>query len=410
MFDVAGPNRAAEDCAGDMTDSAPTVSSVSPKVWVRRLTLTNFRNYASLTLETPPAPVVLFGSNGAGKTNLLEAVSMLAPGQGLRRAALADLARHTGGGDWAVAASVLREGNPVDIGTGIHARPIGERATSRIVRIDGENQSGTGALADVIEIAWLTPALDGLLTGPASERRRFLDRLILCFDPSHRTRSNQFERAMRQRNRLLDDGARDDAQFRGLEEQLAEAGVAMAAARLDAAGALNAVAGRRRARTPDSPFPWADAKLEGTLEAQLTEAAAVDVEDAYALELARMRERDRSAGRTLTGPHRSDFLLTHGPKNMPGRMCSTGEQKALLVGLVLAHAELSTARRQGAAPILLLDEIAAHLDESRRSALFDELLLLGTQAWMTGTDRSAFSGLENKACFFQVDDGFVTPI
>ena len=394
-----------------MTDTAPAVQPVTPKVWVKRLTLTNVRNYASLTLESPPAPVVLFGSNGAGKTNLLEAVSLLAPGQGLRRAALADIARHAGGGDWAVAAHIMRDGDPIDVGTGIRAdRSPGERATSRIVRIDGENQTGTGALADVIEVVWLTPALDSLLTGPAAERRRFLDRLILCFDPSHRTRANQFERAMRQRNRLLDDGARDSALFDGLEKLLAEAGVAMAAARLDAVAALNAVAERRRERAPDSPFPWAIAALEGSLEQHLSEAAAVDVEDRYAEDLARTRERDRAAGRTLTGPHRSDFLLTHGPKSMPGRLCSTGEQKALLVGLVLAHAELSAARRHGAAPILLLDEIAAHLDEHRRSALFDELLLLGTQAWMTGTDRSAFAGLENRAGFFRVDDGFVTPI
>lgn len=383
--------------------------AVAPKVWIERLTLTNVRNYAALTLDVPAAPVVLYGSNGAGKTNLLEAVSMLAPGQGLRRAALSDLARHAGQGDWAVAAHVMRDGDPVDIGTGIRAgHSTGDRATSRIVRIDGENQTGSGALADLIEVVWLTPALDSLLTGPASERRRFLDRLILCFDPSHRTRANQFERAMRQRNRLLDDGARDGALFDGLEQLLAESGVAMAAARLDAVSALNTVSERRRQRAPDSPFPWAAATLEGTLETMLAEAAAVDVEDRYAQELAGRRDRDRAAGRTLIGPHRSDFLLTHGPKAMPGRMCSTGEQKALLVGLILAHAELSAARRNGSAPILLLDEIAAHLDTHRRGALFEELLLLGTQAWMTGTDRSAFSGLEGRAGFFHVDEGSVT--
>lgn len=394
-----------------MSDIAVSTETQPPKVWVQRLMLTNVRNYDALTLEIPQAPVVLFGSNGAGKTNLLEAVSMLAPGQGLRRATLGDIARHSGEGDWAVAANVVRDGEPVNIGTGIQAdRAPSMRSTSRIVRIDGENQTGSGALADVIEIVWLTPALDGLLTGPTAERRAFLDRLILCFDPVHRTRANRFERAMRQRNRLLDDGVRDDAQFHGLEVLMAEAGVAIAAARLDAVAALNAVAERRRARAPDSPFPWAAATLEGSLEVQLAEAAAVDVEDAYVVELARTRERDRGAGRTLTGPHRSDFLLTHGPKDMPGRLCSTGEQKALLIGLVLAHAELSAVRRNGAVPILLLDEIAAHLDEHRRAALFEELLILGTQAWMTGTDRQAFSGLENRAGFFRVDDGAVTPI
>ena len=382
-----------------------------PKAWVRRLILTNFRNYATLTLQAPQSPVVLFGRNGTGKTNLLEAVSLLSPGQGLRRAALTDIARQAGGGDWAVAAEVIRDDAPVDIGTGIRPeRNLADRTASRLVRINGENQSGSGALADLLEIAWLTPALDGLLTGPASERRRFLDRLILCFDPGHRTRANQFERAMRQRNRLLADGARDPAMFRSLESQLAEAGVAMAAARLEAVSALNAVAKGRLSRAPHSPFPWAASTLEGTLEAQLESAAAVDVEDRYADDLARERERDRAAGRTLSGPHRSDLVLTHGPKDMPGRLCSTGEQKALLIGLVLAHAELSKARRDGAAPILLLDEIAAHLDAQRRGALFEELLLLGTQAWMTGTDRSDFENLEGRAGFFQIDDGSVTPI
>ncbi|MBU2532471.1 MAG: DNA replication/repair protein RecF [Alphaproteobacteria bacterium] len=395
-----------------MSESAPrTIKATTSGLWIERLTLTNFRNYATLTLETPPAPIVLFGNNGAGKTNLLEAVSMLAPGSGLRRAALADIARHAAGGDWAVASRIRRDDEEIDVGTGIRAdRAAAGRSTSRIVRIDGDNQTGSGALADIIEIVWLTPALDSLLTGPASERRRFLDRLILCFDPAHRTRANHFERAMRQRNRLLDDGAHDAALFVGLEKLLAEAGVAMAAARLDAVAALNAVAERRRARAPHSPFPWAVAALEGTLEAQLADSAAIDVEDRYALDLARTRERDRAAGRTLIGPHRSDFILTHGPKEMPGHVCSTGEQKALLVGLVLAHAELSAARRSGTPPILLLDEIAAHLDEHRRRALFDELLLLGTQAWMTGTDRQAFSSLEERAAFFCIEDGFVRPM
>lgn len=383
-----------------------------PRAWIKRLVLTNFRNYTQLTLNVSPHPVVLFGRNGTGKTNLLEAVSMLSPGQGLRRAALVDIARHPGQGDWAVAAEISRLDERIDIGTGVRGNPgSDERASGRLVRINGENQSGSGSLADVIEIAWLTPALDGLLTGPASERRRFLDRLILCFDPGHRTRANLYERAMRQRNRLLADGIRDDVLFRGLELQLAEAGVAMAAARQEAVTALNAVSEMRRQRAPDSPFPWAAANLDGTLEAQLLASMpAVDVEDRFAAQLAQTRERDRAAGRTLTGPHRSDLVLTHGPKNMPGRLCSTGEQKALLVGLILAHAELSKARRDDAAPILLLDEIAAHLDALRRAALFDELLLLGTQAWMTGTDQEAFAHLHGKASFFQVENGSVTPI
>jgi DNA replication and repair protein RecF len=381
-----------------------------PSVWIERLTLTNFRNYANLTLEAGPGPVVLYGANGAGKTNLLEAVSMLSPGQGLRRATFIEMARHGGGGEWIVAARINRHGLAMDVGTGLKAGVTHSRPNARLVRIDGETQSGSGALADIVEIAWLTPALDGLLTGPAAERRRYLDRLILCFDPGHRTRSGHFERAMRQRNRLLEDGSRDQALFEGLENIMAEAGVAIAAARCDAVAALNAVWQRRHQRRPDSPFPWATAVLEGALEERIAAGlAAVDVEDEYARALRAGRDRDRAAGRALEGPHRADFHLTHGPKDMPGRLCSTGEQKSLLIGLILAHAELSAVRRDGA-PILLLDEVAAHLDTDRRGALYEELVLLGTQAWMTGTDRSAFAGLEGHAAFFQVEDGSVTAL
>ena len=391
-------------------ETAPTPRTsektcAAPKVWVARLTLTNFRNYRHATLEPSRRPVVLVGPNGAGKTNLLEAVSLMAPGQGLRRASFPDLAHQKGNADWAIAARLIRGDEPIDIGTGL--RPTGDdRARpARIVKIDGTLQSGSGALADVAEVAWLTPASDGLFTGPASERRRFLDRLILCFDPSHRTRANQFDRAMRQRNRLLEGNVHDRAQFAALEKILAEAGVAMAAARKDAVSALSDVSERRRSRAPESPFPWSLVALQGTLENALADKPAIDVEDFYVDTLARERDRDRGAGRTLTGPHRSDLIVAHGPKEMPAKLCSTGEQKALLVGLILAHAELAATRRDGCAPILLLDEIAAHLDAERRAALFEELLQLGTQAWMTGTDRTAFSGLEGRADFFVVDDG-----
>ena len=381
-----------------------------PSVWIERLTLTDFRNHAALTLATGSGPVVLFGANGAGKTNLLEAVSMLSPGQGLRRATFVEMAHHGGGGEWVVSARINRHGLALDVGTGLKAGVTHSRPNARIVRIDGETQSGSGALADIVEIAWLTPALDGLLTGPAAERRRYLDRLILCFDPGHRARSGHFERAMRQRNRMLEDGSCDNALLEGLEKIMAEAGVAIAAARCDATAALNAVWQRRYQCWPESPFPWATAELKGTLEESISAGKpAVDVEDDYARALSAGRERDRAAGRALEGPHRSDFGLTHGPKDMPGRLCSTGEQKSLLIGLILAHAELSAARRDGA-PILLLDEIAAHLDTDRRSALYEELVQLGTQAWMTGTDRSAFSGLEGRASFFRVEGGSVTAL
>ena len=376
-------------------------------MWIERLVLTDFRNHAQLALQLDRRPVVLAGPNGAGKTNVLEAVSLLAAGQGLRRAPYPELARQGGSGGWAVAATLAGPDGRIDIGTGLDAATAATATarTGRIVRLDGEPQSGSGVLADHVEMVWLIPAMDGLFTGPAGERRRFLDRLVLCFDPGYRTRAGQFERAMRQRNRLLEDGVRDPARFAGLEAIMAETGVAIAAARVEAVAGLEAVIGARRARAPDSPFPWATLALDGTLETEITRRPAVDVEDDYQATLAQGRERDRAAGRTLAGPHRSDLVVGHGPKSMPAHVSSTGEQKALLIGLVLAHAELMAARREGQAPILLLDEIAAHLDESRRAGLFAEILRLGSQAWMTGTDRAAFAAIFNDAQFLRVEEG-----
>lgn len=382
----------------------------APRLWVERLSLTNFRNYEALTLGLGPEPVVLAGANGSGKTNILEAVSLLAPGQGLRQAPFPDLARNGGDGGWTVAARVHTSFGALDIGTGLIASQSNSDRAGRIVRIDGEAKSGSGALADYVEMVWVTPATDGLFTGPGTERRRFLDRLILCFDTAHRTRAGKFERAMAQRNRLLADGITSGAQLDGLEIVMAEMGIALAAARAEAVAALAAVTTRRRERNPESPFPWSSIALEGTIDRDLAQQAAVDVEDGYVAELRDTRLRDRGAGRTLSGPHRTDLIVSHGPKTMTARLCSTGEQKALLLGLVLAHAELVAERRNGVAPMLLLDEIAAHLDEARRAALFAELLRLGTQAWMTGTDPEAFSSLAGSAQFWTVEAGRATPV
>src|SRR6185312_4893777 len=375
-------------------------------LWVERLTLSNFRNYTHAALEAGPEPQVLIGANGAGKTTLLEAVSLLAPGQGMRRAAYPDLARGTGDGGWAVAAYTHTHMGPVDIGTGLIASEDSERV-GRVVRINGETAGGSGALADYVEVVWVTPAMDGLFTGPSAERRRFLDRLILCFDPGYRTGAGRFERAMQQRNRLLADGVRDNARFEGLEMLMAETGAAIAAARAEAVAGLAAIMAERTARDPSSPFPAAGLALEGGLEADLERMPAVEVEDSYAQRLREGRECDRAAGRTLDGPHRSDLLVAHAPKAMPARLCSTGEQKALLIGLILAHAELVARRREGA-PILLLDEVTAHLDAERRAALFEEILRLGAQAWMTGTDAQAFSWLAGKARFWRVEEGHLS--
>lgn len=387
--------------------TAPLKYDLAPRAkrghWIERIGLTNFRSYASAVLEADNRPIVLLGANGAGKTNLLEAISLLAPGSGLRRASYDELGRIGGGGDWAVAARLNTHAGIVDIGTG--QRPgggDGARA-GRIVRIDGETV-GPAALAEHVDMVWLTPAMDGLFAGPGADRRAFLDRLVLCFDAGHAARSARFERAMRQRNRLLEEGG-DRVQLDGLEMQLAESGVAIAAARMEAVAALLVIGATRRERVPRSPFPWFGLALAGTLEADLAAHAAVDAEDRYRARLAGARERDRAATRTLEGPHRSDLVVTHGPKQMPARMCSTGEQKALLMGLVLAHAALIAERREGSPPILLLDEVAAHFDAARRTALFEDVLALGAQAWMTGTDPAAFAALGGRALFARVESG-----
>jgi DNA replication and repair protein RecF len=379
-------------------------------LWVERLALTNFRSYASASIETDAGPQVIAGANGSGKTNLLEALSLLSPGQGLRRVPFGDLARTgpDGDGGFAISARAHTLVGPADIGTGLAAGAREGERVGRLVRIDGTAQSGSGALAEYLEIVWVTPAMDGLFTGPASERRRFLDRLILCFDTSYRSIANRFERAMTSRNRLLADGIRDSAQLSGFERVMAETGVAVAAARLEAVAAMATTIDQRRLRDPGSAFPWSSFRLEGRIEDDLQQHSAIEAEDAYARLLSETRERDRAAARTLDGPHRSDFLVVHGPKGLAARSCSTGEQKALLLGLILAHAELLTERQEGASPILLLDEITAHLDVDRRTALFAEILRLGAQAWMTGTDAEAFEGLAGSARFWRVEEGKIT--
>lgn len=392
--------------ASDGIEDAQAPSGLGA-MWVERLTLTGFRNYAQVQIRAGAAPVVLYGANGAGKTNLLEALSLLSPGRGLRRAAFPDLTCHRHEGVWAVAARLRVGEEVIDIGTGLQPDSGRGERTGRIVRINGTSQSGSGALG-FVQMVWLTPASDGLFTGAAGERRRFLDRLTAAFDPGHALRAGQFERAMRQRNRLLDDGVTAAARYDGLELIMAETGVAMAAARVELITALNAEMATRRERDPDSAFPWAALELEGSVETSIAAMPAVDAEDAYREQLAGTRARDRAAGRTLEGPHRADLLVRHGPKDTPARLCSTGEQKALLVGLTLAHAEQLARRRDGAAPIMLLDEIAAHLDVHRRQALYRDIVRLGAQAWLTGTDREAFEGLSADTRFLRVEDGHVT--
>jgi DNA replication and repair protein RecF len=373
---------------------------------VTSLKLTGFRNYASLSLPLSGRSVVLTGPNGAGKTNLLEAVSFLAPGRGLRRANLEEIARRPGDGAWAVAATVTNASGDVDIGSGVALGPDGPE-TRRSVRVNRAPARSTDALIEHLRVLWLTPAMDGLFTGPASERRHFLDRAVLAIDKGHGTRVNAFEKAMRGRNKLLaEEGPdRNGAWLDAIETEMAELGVAIAAARREWASLIAAlIAAGDRA----SPFPWAEIQLEGRLEHELDGHPASTVEGLYATELAGERPTDAAAGRTLSGPHRSDLRVRHGPKQVAAETCSTGEQKALLIGLTLAEAQL-TAQLTGETPVVLLDEIAAHLDEARRGALFGVLEQLGCQAWMTGTDANVFAPLGERAERFTVRDATVTP-
>ncbi|WP_378945051.1 DNA replication/repair protein RecF [Mesorhizobium sp. ANAO-SY3R2] len=372
-----------------------------PSTHIRKLTLTDFRNYASLSLDLKPGAVVLTGENGAGKTNLLEAISFLTPGRGLRRAPYPDVAREGSSGGFAVHASIEGPFGEVEIGTGTAPEAAGE--AGRRVRINGANAKSADEMLDWLRVVWLTPSMDALFTGPAGDRRRFLDRLVLAIDPAHGQRALDYEKAMRGRNRLLSEDRRDRGWFEAIETQMAETGAAIAAARVEMVRLLTAMI----ARLPETgPFPQAELSLAGTLEQSIGDMPAVELEERFRQALAEGRDRDRAAGRTLEGPHRSDLLVRHKPKSMPADLCSTGEQKALLIGIVISHARL-TGEMAGAAPILLLDEIAAHLDAGRRAALFAILEELNCQAFMTGTEASLFSSLEGRAQFLTVDHGSV---
>lgn len=346
-----------------------------------RLTLTDFRSYATASIEPGPGFVVLTGDNGAGKTNILEAVSLLAPGRGLRGAALGEMARKGGAGGFSVSARLL----DIDLG-------IGTLATAperRIVRVQGTTASAT-ALSEWLSIVWLTPTQDRLFTDSAGDRRRFFDRLVLALDPGHAHHATRYEAAMRQRNRLLADESPDTDWLTALEAAMADHGAAIAHARAALIEALNC----RITDEPDGVFARAGLSLTGWDGGAL------------ARDLATTRDRDAAAGRTLIGPHRQDLLVTHRAKSQSAAQSSTGEQKALLLGIVLAHADLvaaQTSRR----PVLLLDEVAAHLDPARRAALFARLHDGGGQVWMTGTEPALFADVPLGATHFTVADGMI---
>jgi len=370
---------------------------------IHRLSLTHFRNYRAASLSVRGDVVVLVGPNGAGKTNCLEAISFLSPGRGLRRATLDDVADNQGDGSWAVAAEVEGAYGLVTLGTGIDAPAAEAASTSRRCRIDREPVGSATAFGDHLRMVWLTPAMDQLFMGAASERRRFFDRLVLAIDSQHSGRVSALERSLRSRNRLLEDRHADPHWLDAIERETAELAVAVAASRGQTALRLTAALAERGAA---SAFPSAQIALDGWMEGALIDQPATAVEDRYREILRQGRARDAAAGRTLDGPHLTDLKVIYAPKAMPARDASTGEQKALLIGLVLAHAHL-VAEMTGITPLLLLDEVVAHLDPDRRIALFGELALLGAQVWMTGADPAAFSEVGASGEIFEVENGAI---
>lgn len=373
---------------------------MSAETRVARLTLQDFRSYASLDLTVSRGLVALSGENGAGKTNLLEALSLFTPGRGLRRSEFADMAR-SGAERFAVSLALAGGEDGHRLGTGYG--PEGGQP-ARLCRIDGATAPSATAFAEYVRIVWLTPDLDGLFRGTPGDRRRFLDRLVLAVDARHGARVSALERALRSRNRLLEDGA-EPRWLDAAERELAELAVAVAAARRETAQRLDA--DLLLAAAEPSPFPFGRLALAGEFEEMTAALPALDAEDAYRARLRADRARDAAAGRTLVGPQATDLLVRHGPKDLAADLCSTGEQKALLLRLVLAHAGL-VARMSGFTPLILLDEVAAHLDPSRRAALYAELDTIGCQVWMTGADPGLFAELRGRADLVHVEPGRAT--
>lgn len=369
---------------------------------LERLVLTDFRGYASLTWRPAGRIAVLFGPNGSGKTNLLEAISLLVPGRGLRAARTADLARRDGPGGWAVAGRFQTLHGPTDIGTGSAPDGLSDR---RVFRLDGQTPRGQAEISARAAMVWLTPQMDRLFQEGLSGRRRFLDRLVWALEPGHAREINAHDTAMQGRNRLLAEGRLDRAWLAGLEEQMARHAVAATASRLAMVARLNAHAAEQPA---EGAFPAARIDLGCPIAERLGRQPALAVEDWLRAELAANRGRDARAGTTAMGAHRCDMLLSDARSGTPAALASTGEQKALLVGLILAHAELVTEAR-GFAPMLLLDEPAVHLDPARRQTLWETLARLPAQTLLTGTDADTFEALAGRAEMLRVGGGRLIP-
>lgn len=364
---------------------------------VERLNLSDFRSYETLSLSLDSRPVVLTGPNGAGKTNLLEALSFLIPGRGLRRARLSDIKRQESQKPWSLFFQLNDQGQPLQIGTGLD--PENPESERRLTKINGHKVKSQASLSEWISIVWLTPQMDRLFLEGAQGRRRFLDRLVYGVDASHAHRLNRYERALKERSFLLRQGRYDRHWINALEEIMVNEGVAITIARREVVGQLQGVLKMQK-----KEFPRAELTLEGNLETLLHTHTPLEVEDKVRALLTTHRSQDQISGRTSFGPHRSDLVVFFPEKNQAAYLCSTGEQKALLLSIVMASAHLLSVRT-GTIPLLLLDEVIAHLDERRRSALFDAILELRMQAWLTGTDVSLFEKLQGNAQFLSLLEG-----
>jgi DNA replication and repair protein RecF len=376
------------------------------KTAVQSLALTDFRSYDRAELSPAGRSVYLFGPNGAGKTNLLEALSLFSPGRGMRAANLGEFGRRAPGEAqgraWAVSAVLEVEEGEVLLGTGVEA----PGAARRLVRIEGESVP-PGRLAEHLRPLWLTPAQDRLFLEGAAERRRFFDRLVFAAEPIHAAHAGAYDRALRERSRLLAEEAADPAWLTALEDRMAEAGARMAEARGATLQALQLEIDARGAR----PFPQADLGLTGDFEQMAMSGVAIaEIEARLRADLAASRPRDAAAGRALTGPHRTDLAIVHRERGRPAGECSTGEQKALILNLVLAQAARLSRAKSQPNPILLLDEVAAHLDQLRRAALTDEIEALGLQAFLTGTDEALFDHFKGRALGVRVDASRLEPV